>query len=583
MTVGRTMVMESIPASVLETVPSASRVVAVLSQSQCCPRCVLRFLGVRDRTIHAGLKDAMQEWKRSCLSRAVDTQGAEAVLESDDVAQIETESEVEGQPPTKRIKTDTDAIAVDTSGDPPNTTTTTESLSETREQVAACAACLGLLQVDYDDLATQAHAIFKKQGYVLGASNQTFVVSMRLPPQLAIRQRSFSLLINEGLSEEEREQLPGAIDVKEVFRYLMSDAYASVSGLQFDPTSPYMVTVHYTHQETEKEFMFMTKIPEADFKIKTARAKGRQIISGASFEKIAKSVEKLSYQHFTAHGMCPPPAISTLPKLEEKSVQHAAIYVAGRYLKLQRGISNSPWIIGGKRLAEHSVEELIGTKVDAFFRNDEHKFYSSGREDADVLMLGRGRPFYLELINPRRVEATSDEFAALQQDINTAAAGMVEARDLQIVDKDTIKHLKDAADTKSKSYSTLVKLASPVTHEQLEEISQIKDLAVKQRNPTRVPRRADLVRDKVIEKLRVYPAEPTTEPNPAEPTDVIRVDLTTSAGTYVKEFVHGDDGRTTPCLADLLKVDWAKVLELDVLEIHLDWPKATGVEAKIAN
>ncbi|KAI9017707.1 hypothetical protein BC832DRAFT_527741 [Gaertneriomyces semiglobifer] len=539
----------------------------------------------------------MQQWKRSYVSRAVDKEGAKTGLESDDVAQIKAEeSEVEGQPPTKRIKTETDAVAVDTLGDPPNTTTTADSLSETREHVVACAACLGLLQVDYDDLATQAHTLFKEQGYVLGASNQTFVVSMRLPPQLAIRQRSFSLLINErlryfaaawpafiGRTSEEREQLPGAIDVKEVFRYLMSDAYANVSGLQFDPTSPYMVTVHYTHQETEKEFMFMTKIPEADFKIKTARAKGRQIISGASFEKIAKSVDKLSYQHFTAHGMCPPPAISTLPKLEEKAVQYAAIYVAGRYLKLRRGISNSPWIIGGKRLAEHSVEELIATKVDAFFRNDEHKFYSSGREDADVLMLGRGRPFYLELINPRRVEATSAEFAALQQDINTAAVEMIEARDLQIVDKDTIKHLKDAADTKSKSYSTLVKLSSPVTPEQLVEISQIKDLAVKQRNPTRVPRRADLVRDKVIEKLRVYPAAPTTESNPAEPTDVIRADLTTSAGTYVKEFVHGDNGRTTPCLADLLKVESAKVLELDVLEIHLDWPKATGVEAKIDN
>ena len=28
--------------------------------------------------------------------------------------------------------------------------------------------------------------------------------------------------------------------------------------------------------------------------------------------------------------------------------------------------------------------------------------------------------------------------------------------------------------------------------------------------------------------------------------------MTTTAGTYVKEFVHGDMGRTRPCLADVL-------------------------------
>lgn len=55
------------------------------------------------------------------------------------------------------------------------------------------------------------------------------------------------------------------------------------------------------------------------------------------------------------------------------------------------------------------------------------------------------------------------------------------------------------------------------------------------------------------------------------------MDVTTSAGTYVKEFVHSDEGRTTPSLKELLGVDWAKVLELDVLEVHLDWPKTVQV------
>lgn len=45
------------------------------------------------------------------------------------------------------------------------------------------------------------------------------------------------------------------------------------------------------------------------------------------------------------------------------------------------------------------------------------------------------------------------------------------------------------------------------------------------------------------------------------------------AGTYVKEFCHGDESRTKPSLTSLLSCDQPiKVLELDVTEIHMDFP-----------
>ncbi len=130
--------------------------------------------------------------------------------------------------------------------------------------------------------------------------------------------------------------------------------------------------------------------------------------------------------------------------------------------------------------------------------------------------------------------------------------------------------LKDSAATKSKSYTCLVKLSRPVSIIKIQQFSGTENIPVKQRNPTRVPRRADLVRDKMIEKISV---RPETESDALE-TDLIRVHVKTSAGTYVKEFVHGDDGRTVPCLATLLDVDSAACLELDVLEVHLDWPRS---------
>ncbi len=41
----------------------------------------------------------------------------------------------------------------------------------------------------------------------------------------------------------------------------------------------------------------------------------------------------------------------------------------------------------------------------------------------------------------------------------------------------------------------------------------------------------------------------------------------TEAGSYVKELVHGDQGRTQPSLAGALGIP-CEVLELDALEVH---------------
>ena len=44
------------------------------------------------------------------------------------------------------------------------------------------------------------------------------------------------------------------------------------------------------------------------------------------------------------------------------------------------------------------------------------------------------------------------------------------------------------------------------------------------------------------------------------------------AGTYIKEFVHGDGGRTVPDLATLVGCSGtAQVLALDVLQVHMDF------------
>lgn len=59
---------------------------------------------------------------------------------------------------------------------------------------------------------------------------------MRLPPQLAIRQRSVQLYLEHELGSEAMEDIGAGIEVKEVLKYLICDAFEEASSIPFDPT-----------------------------------------------------------------------------------------------------------------------------------------------------------------------------------------------------------------------------------------------------------------------------------------------------------------------------------------------------------
>lgn len=58
--------------------------------------------------------------------------------------------------------------------------------------------------------------------------------------------------------------------------------------------------------------------------------------------------------------------------------------------------------------------------------------------------------------------------------------------------------------------------------------------------------------------------------------NLFKLHLKTQAGTYVKEFIHGDFGRTKPNLGDLIGME-VDIAALDVIAINLDWPPEINV------
>ncbi|XP_013790475.2 putative tRNA pseudouridine synthase Pus10, partial [Limulus polyphemus] len=257
-----------------------------------------------------------------------------------------------------------------------------------------------------------------------------------------------------------------------------------------------------------------------------------------------------------------PPQVTAFPcQYENISCTHSPLYLAGRYNKYSRELCQTPWLIEGEKKMETSVQDLIVDVVNKFIVADKIVFSSSGREDVDVRMLGEGRPFVLELLNPRSRDVSQEFINKIEETINEST-NEIAVRDLQDVRKEDIHMLKEGEEEKRKMYSAVCIMNRPLTKDDIEQLTGLKNVKIQQKTPLRVLHRRPLaVRERVIYEML------------AEKMDEHRfqLNLSTQAGTYVKEFVHGDFGRTVPHLGSILGAE-TDIIELDVQCIDLNWP-----------
>ncbi|KAJ1933067.1 hypothetical protein EC988_009242, partial [Linderina pennispora] len=265
--------------------------------------------------------------------------------------------------------------------------------------------------------------------------------------------------------------------------------------------------------------------------------------TGDSKDAIIVELGRCPDNEFTASFGQQPPAVTTAAALDPPVLKRSSLYIGGRYLKLERNISQTPFIVDNKRVTELSVAEVIGDPLKALVRSDEYNLVGSGREDADVRMLGDGRPFYVECINPRIKKVSQVDIAKVEQQL-VAASSPVQVRRLQIIKADDTSIIKEGQDSKTKLYCALVWFAKPLSSEKIDEINGRgkQEIVLQQKTPIRVlHRRAPLTRPKKLLALEVIPLEGC----------FYKVRIESEAGTYIKEFVHGDLGRTVPSLADM--------------------------------
>jgi tRNA pseudouridine synthase 10 len=249
----------------------------------------------------------------------------------------------------------------------------------------------------------------------------------------------------------------------------------------------------------------------------------------------------------------------------ELTVRINPLFIYGHYRKLMRTIPQTKWPcrrchghgcpacdFTGKTYQE-SVEELISLPLLRETRGTGTAFHGAGREDIDALMLGSGRPFVMEIKEPK---VRTLDLGALQKEINERAAGKVEICQLQFVRKSVVERVKNLE--AEKIYEARVRLDEAVAPDRLyEALKRLQNTPIEQRTPQRVShRRADLVRTRRVLEISGQLVGPTEA--------LLKIHC--EGGLYIKELVSGDGGRTRPSLSELLQAT-AAVTELNVLAV----------------
>ena len=176
--------------------------VQLLLDQSVCPRCILRYLGIRDRGTHDSINQSLT------VKAELLTQNTDSVI------------------PPKREHPETEDQALENQenvkvGDLCNGSSLSKS---------PCSVCLGLLNMDFKEMAKKAHEKASQFSIV----DKTFYLSMRMPPQLTIRHRSISVYLKEELAKTNAYwSLPDPIELKEIFRHLVAKAYTDHSGFEF--------------------------------------------------------------------------------------------------------------------------------------------------------------------------------------------------------------------------------------------------------------------------------------------------------------------------------------------------------------
>lgn len=340
------------------------------------------------------------------------------------------------------------------------------------------------------------------------------------------------------------------------------------ASITYHPDADLFLLVNYTHPETQPELKLITNLsyPPSNKRPRNADSTGQ-------ISRLVDAMSDVDFEAAVSNTLIPPPLVSQHVSFTT-SVTTAPLLLAGTYTKRSRILSQTPWFVDGPADApdaakdEHgrvkrttqSVEEVVTAGILGLLRPEKATFTAGGREDVDVRMLGSGRPFVVEVLNSKIAPSqVTDTMVTKMAAISNAVSHAVGVHDLRVVPKEYFARMRAFEAEKRKHYRCVVWTSKQYDLETFKCKLEVQGgFLLKQKTPLRVlHRRTQTVRERSIYCVSV---------KRAVNENFFVVDVVAQAGTYIKEFVHGDNGRTIPNVAGLLSCD-ADIVQLDVTEI----------------
>uniref|UniRef100_A0A5B7BN46 tRNA pseudouridine(55) synthase n=1 Tax=Davidia involucrata TaxID=16924 RepID=A0A5B7BN46_DAVIN len=443
-----------------------------------------------------------------------------------------------------------------------------------------CGICLGILQFAYcndkemlvredcaNDFAVSIAEVVKQEDYQI----DNFSLEVSVPQSIVENEQAVWLYMKRKYDSEpwfQEKFLSERISAKDVLKLSITNPLESLLDVK-SGLSTLHIRLTYTHSEESTKGQHFIENSKSNKRRKTGAKDDLDTIGGSvagiehsDFSTSEEYVSERSSNGLQDHDF--PNGFqleASQPCRLTLLCYRTPIYIGGRYLKYSRNVSQTRWIIDDERMGEASVEEIIGSNILPMCQGDNYKFHAAGREDIDVRMLGSGRPFLVEIQNARHVP--SEVFIKeMEGKINSLENKLVRVKNLKVLGNQGWTLMREGEAEKQKQYAALVWISRSLKDDDLQTISSFKDMQILQRTPVRVlHRRSPLEREKIIHWMKIERI--------AGSSQYFLLHLCTQAGTYIKEFVHGDLGRTHPSIGSILGCR-AEILQLDVTDVKMD-------------
>ncbi|CAH2101625.1 unnamed protein product [Euphydryas editha] len=534
----------------------------------CCEACCLRYIGIKNPNAYENSINFVTKYNDENEPNSIEIKN-------------NNESTTDNEKNTTMSSTKSETNKSNENND--NSIESTENVDETtievnnevesngrtsppskKRKVNICVSCLGVLQEDnWQEGFQMVKELLDKKGYEC----TTFACALSAPIATLLREKIITLNIVDEFPQYDAKVLT---PLKEAWKWSFGVKLSAYINKTLDSgaVSPLLVTVNMDYTDDLQELEILKLVSPQLFEER--RKQRRRFVTEFTRRSVEQALEK-----------------ATLSSLKAAGAQLVAVRARGvcGYIKLSRNLPQSPWILDGKRVLPSSVQEIIFAPLAKCYKWEEAdaerrlKLIAAGREDVDVRCLGDGRPFAVEITDPTR-QLTDEELKEACKEISNS--GQVIVKRIVPITREDLIQLKNGEETKSKTYEALcIKLShskydtdhtSPVrvTPEDIDRINSYTNtdtdvrIAITQKTPIRVlHRRPLLTRNREILEL-------TAELVPERP-QLFVVRARTAAGTYVKEWVHGELRRSAPALRDVLAAR-ADLLALDVAAVHLAWP-----------